>query len=206
MTRTERAFRVPRGTRTPLLAGLVRGTLLGAVALGATVACEDPGARPTTTVQATDSADQVLEGFSHWVTQDGIRRSEVQADTAYFYENTQLTQLRNVRVVFYDLNGKESSTLTSKTGTYRWQDGSMQANGKVVVISPDGRKLQTDTLKYDNATNTISTNTHFIMDRGSDHLEGQSFRSDPDFKNVVTDKPVGRAGDGLLLPGQEKSP
>jgi hypothetical protein len=104
------------------------------------------------------------------------------------------------------LNGKESSTLTSTTGTYRWQDGSMQANGKVVVISPDGRKLQTDTLKYDNATNTISTNTHFIMDRGTDHLEGQSFRSDPDFKNVVTDKPVGRAGDGLLLPGQEKSP
>jgi len=206
MTRTGLAFRVPRGTRTPLLAGLVRGTLLGAVVLGATVACEDPGARPTTTVQATDSADQVLEGFSHWVTQDGIRRSEVQADTAYFYENTQLTQLKNVRVVFYDLNGKESSTLTSKTGTYRWQDGSMQANGKVVVISPDGRKLQTDTLKYDNATNTISTNTHFIMDRGSDHLEGQSFRSDPDFKNVVTDKPVGRAGDGLLLPGQEKSP
>jgi LPS export ABC transporter protein LptC len=172
-----------------------------------TFACEDPGAKPVTTVQAIDSADQVLEGFSHWVTKDGIRRSEVQADTAFFYESTQVTQLRNVRVVFYDLSGKESSTLTARTGTYRWQDGSMQANGKVVVISPDGRKLQTDTLKYDNATNTISTNTHFIMDRGTDHLEGKSFRSDPDFKNVVTDKPVGRAGDGLLLPGQgEQSP
>jgi len=180
--------------------------LLAAAALLAALGCEDPGARPTTTVQATDSADQVLEGFSHWVTKDGIRRSEVQADTAYFYENTQVTQLRNVRVVFYDLTGKESSTLTAKTGTYRWQDGSMQANGKVVVVSPDGRKLQTDTLKYDNATNTISTNTHFIMDRGTDHLEGQSFRSDPDFKNVVTNKPVGRAGDGLLLPGQETPP
>jgi LPS export ABC transporter protein LptC len=170
------------------------------------LACEDPGARPVTTVQATDSADQVLEGFSHWVTKDGIRRSEVQADTAFFYENTQVTQLRNIRVVFYDLSGKESSTLTAKAGTYRWQDGSMQANGKVVVISPDGRKLQTDTLKYDNATNTISTNTHFVMDRGTDHLEGQSFRSDPDFKNVVTNKPVGRAGDGVLLPGQDSTP
>ncbi|HET8836077.1 MAG TPA: LPS export ABC transporter periplasmic protein LptC [Gemmatimonadales bacterium] len=179
--------------------------VLGAVVL--VLACEDPGAKPVTTVQATDSADQVLEGFSHWVTKDGIRRSEVQADTAYFYESSQVTQLRHVRVVFYDLNGKESSTLTAKAGTYRWQDGSMQANGKVVVISPDGRKLQTDTLKYDNATNTISTNTHFIMDRGTDHLEGESFRSDPDFKNVVTNKPVGRAGDGLLLPGQgDQSP
>jgi LPS export ABC transporter protein LptC len=178
-------------------------SLVVAAGLLAALGCEDPGARPTTTVQATDSADQVLEGFSHWVTKDGIRRSEVQADTAYFYENTQVTQLRNIRVVFYDITGKESSTLTAKTGTYRWQDGSMQANGKVVVVSPDGRKLQTDTLKYDNATNTISTNTHFIMDRGTDHLEGQSFRSDPDFKNVVTNKPVGRAGDGVLLPGQE---
>jgi LPS export ABC transporter protein LptC len=179
----------------------------GWVALAAAVlalACEDPGAKPVTTVQAIDSADQVLEGFSHWVTKDGIRRSEVQADTAYFYESTQVTQLRNVRVVFYDLSGKESSTLTARAGTYRWQDGSMQANGKVVVISPDGRKLQTDTLKFDNATNTISTNTHFVMDRGTDHLEGQSFRSDPDFKNVVTDKPVGRAGDGVLLPGQKE--
>ena len=182
---------------------LARAGLVAAAGLLAALGCEDPGARPTTTVQATDSADQVLEGFSHWVTKDGIRRSEVQADTAYFYESTQVTQLRNVRVVFYDLTGKESSTLTAKTGTYRWQDGSMQANGKVVVVSPDGRKLQTDTLKYDNATNTISTNTHFIMDRGTDHLEGQSFRSDPDFKNVVTNKPVGRAGDGVLLPGQE---
>jgi LPS export ABC transporter protein LptC len=179
------------------------GRLLAVAGLLAALACEDPGARPTTTVQATDSADQVLEGFSHWVTKDGIRRSEVQADTAYFYENTQVTQLRNIRVVFYDLTGKESSTLTAKSGTYRWQDGSMQANGKVVVVSPDGRKLQTDTLRYDNATNTISTNTHFVMDRGTDHLEGQSFRSDPDFKNVVTNKPVGRAGDGVLLPGQE---
>jgi LPS export ABC transporter protein LptC len=186
------------------------GTPAGWLALAGCVlvlACEDPGAKPVTTVQAVDSADQVLEGFSHWVTKDGIRRSEVQADTAFFYENTQVTQLKNVRVVFYDLNGKESSTLTAKAGTYRWQDGSMQANGTVVVISPDGRKLQTDTLKYDNATNTISTNTHFIMDRGTDHLEGDSFRSDPDFKNVVTNKPVGRAGDGVLLPGQgEPSP
>ncbi|MGN6391446.1 MAG: LPS export ABC transporter periplasmic protein LptC [Gemmatimonadales bacterium] len=175
---------------------------LALVAFGST-ACEDPGARPTTTVQSSDSADQVLEGFSHYVTKDGVRRSQVQADTAFFYENTQVTQLRKVRVIFYDLDGQESSTLTAKRGTYRWQDGSMEANGNVVVISPDGRKLATESLKYDNGTNTISTNVHFTFDRGTEHLEGNSFKSDPDFKNVVTDRPRGTAGDGMLLPGQE---
>lgn len=167
-------------------------------------ACEETGAKPTTTVAASDSADQILEGFSHYVTSDGIRRSRVEADTAFFYENTQVTQLKRIRVVFFDVRGEEGSTLTAKTGTYRWQDGSMEANGSVLVVAPDGRRLQTETLKYDNATNTISTNQHFSFDRDTEHLEGNSFRSDPDFKNVVTDRPRGVAGDGLLLPGQEQ--
>ena len=175
-------------------------TALLAVALAG---CEDTGARPTTTLQAVDSADQVLEGFSHYVTNQGVRRSRVEADTAFFYESTQITELRNVKVTFYDLQGEESSTLTGKRGTYRWQNGSMEAVGDVLVVSPDGRRLRSETLRYDNAGNTISTDRHFTFDRGTEHLEGNSFKSDPDFRNVVTDRPRGVAGDGLLLPGQE---
>ena len=158
--------------------------------------------KPTTTVQAADSADQILEGFSHYVTNEGILRSRVEADTAFFYEPTQVTELHKVKVVFFDVKGAESSTLTAKRGTYRWQDGSMQASGDVVVISPDGRRLATSALRYDNATNLILTDQHFTFDRGEEHLEGNSFRSDPDFKNVVTDRPRGVTGNGMLLPGQ----
>jgi LPS export ABC transporter protein LptC len=183
----------PRALAT--LTSLVLVTVLG---------CESTGARPTAIVQAADSADQVLEGFSHYVTNQGVRRSRVEADTAYFYEDTQITELRKVRVTFYDIKGAESSTLTSRTGTYRWQDGAMQADGNVVVISPDGRRLQTQTLKYDNATNTISTDKPFTFDDSTQHLKGNSFRSDPDFRNVVTDQPSGVAGKGMLLPGQAK--
>lgn len=166
------------------------------------VACEDSGVRPTTTVQAPDSADQVLEGFSHYVTNEGVLRSRVEADTAFFYEPTQVTELHKVKVVFYDVKGAESSTLTALRGTYRWQDGSMEARGNVVVVSPDGRRLATQLLRYDNATNLISTDRQFTFDRGAEHLEGNSFRSDPDFRNVVTDRPRGVTGDGMLLPGQ----
>ncbi|MBA3659481.1 MAG: LPS export ABC transporter periplasmic protein LptC [Gemmatimonadales bacterium] len=171
----------------------------GVAALGA---CEETGARPTTTITASDSADQLLEGFSHYVTTDGVRRSQVNADTAYFYEASQVTELRTIRVVFYDLRGAESSTLTAIRGTYRWQDGSMDAKGNVVVVSPDGRTLRTQALRYDNRANTISTDQPFTFDRAEEHLAGNSFRSDPDFKNVVTDKPRGVSGNGMLLPGQ----
>ena len=182
--------------------------LLAAVVAGAIVlsACEERGARPTETFQASDSADQVLEGFSHYVTTDGIRRSRVEADTAYFYEATQVTNLVRPKVTFYDLKGVESSTLTSASGVYRWQDGSMEANRNVVVVSPDGRRLRTERLRYDSKNNQISTDVHFTFDRGEEHLEGNSFRSDPDFRNVVTDRPRGVAGDGMLLPGQGTQP
>jgi LPS export ABC transporter protein LptC len=145
----------------------------------------------------------VLEGFSHYVTTDGVRRSRVEADTAFYYDPTQITELRNVKVVFFDIKGTEGSTLTAQRGTYRWQDGSMEATGDVRVVSPDGRRLTTQSLRYDNATNTIMTDKQFSFDRGGEHLEGKSFRSDPDFKNVVTDRPRGVSGEGLLLPGQK---
>lgn len=173
------------------------------IALSAlTASCEEAGVKPTSTVQAPDSADQVLEGFSHYVTNEGVRRSRVEADTAFFYEPTQITELHNIKVVFFDLKGAEGSTLTARRGTYRWQDGSMEADGNVVVVSPDGRRLTTETLRYDNATNTIMTDKPFSFDRGAEHLEGNSFRSDPDFRNVITDRPRGVSGEGLLLPGQ----
>ena len=196
----------PRGSRAcaPVPSRPCAFVAMTCLALVITAGCESTGARPTTTVQASDSADQVLEGFSHYVTNQGVRRSRVEADTAYFYEDTQITELRKVRVTFYDIKGAESSTLTSRTGTYRWQDGAMQADGNVVVVSPDGRRLATQTLKYDNATNTISTDKPFTFDDSTQHLKGNSFRSDPDFRNVVTDQPSGVAGKGILLPGQAK--
>jgi len=166
------------------------------------LACQDTGARPTTVVSAPDTADQVMEGFSHYVTSQGVRRSRVEADTAYFYEAAQSNDLRKVRVVFYNLEGAETSTLTAKRAHYRWQDGSMEAHDSVVVVSPDGRRLETETLRYDNATNTIWTDKPFRFQQGTTYLEGNSFRSDPDFRNVVTDKPRGAVGEGVALPGQ----
>jgi LPS export ABC transporter protein LptC len=165
--------------------------------------CESGGARPTATVQAADTADQVLEGFSHYVTADGIRKSRVEADTAYFYEATQLALLRKLRATFYDAKGAESSHLTADHGTYRWQDGSMEAEGSVIVTSTDGRRLQSQTLKFDPKKNQISTDQAFRFEHDNEFIQGTSFSSDPDFKNVVTNRPHGVAGKGVLLPGQQ---
>lgn len=188
-----------RPVRRARAARLALGLALAAGMAG----CGTGGARPTATVQAADTADQVIEGFSHFVTADGIRKSRVEADTAYFFEGPQLALLRHLRATFYDPKGAESSRLSADRGTYRWQDGSMDAQGNVVVVATDGRRLTAQTLKFDPKKNEISTDQSFRFEHGSEFIRGTGFSSDPDFKNVVTDRPHGVAGKGVLLPGQK---
>ena len=165
-------------------------------------ACTEPGVRPTNTVQAADSADQILFKIQHYVTQDGVKRSLVEADTAYMYEPSQTAELRGVRVTFYNNIGAESSELTAREGTYLWQTGEMVARRDVVGTTPDARRLRTSVLRYEPHSQKISSDQFFTFDRGSDHLEGEGFTSDTDFRNVIVQRPRGAEGGGRLLPGQ----
>lgn len=170
-------------------------------------ACKDDAIRPPLTVTAADSADQVLEGMEHLITADGVKRTRVIADTAYLYEATQLARLKKVKTTFYDANGLETSTVTSDSGIYQMRDGSMSAWGDVVATTPDGRRLTSEELKYEANSKRISSDKPFVYDRADQHLEGNGFTSDPDFRNVVTKQPrggqrPGATGGGAVLPGQ----
>ncbi|PYO27176.1 MAG: LPS export ABC transporter periplasmic protein LptC [Gemmatimonadetes bacterium] len=171
--------------------------LLCAVVLSA---C-DTGIKPTATISAADSADQVLLSMSHYVTNDGIQRAHVRADTAYFYSPSQTAELRNVHITFYDTRGAQTSTLTSREGTYHWRSGDMEARGNVVVVRIDGATLRTEVLHYSQARSQVSSDRPFVFDEPTRHIEGQGFTSDPDFKVVTATRPTGRAG-SFTLPNQ----
>lgn len=176
-------------------------TVVGLTLLSA--ACNGGGARPTAVVTEADTADQVLEKVRHHITVDGVRKSLVEADTAYYYEGSQSFELRAVKVSFFAADGSPTSVLNAREGTYRVANGSMEGRGAVVVRSADGnRTLRTELLQYDPAKNEISTNQHYTYDEGGNHLEGNGFRSDPNFQKVQTEQPRGRAAEGVLLPGQ----
>jgi LPS export ABC transporter protein LptC len=174
---------------------------LAGVALGA--ACNDIGARPGVVVAAADTADQTLFKVRHYITRDGVQKSLVEADTAYYYESSQSFELRVVTVTFYDAEGAPTSTLTADEGTYQTMTGAMEGRGKVVVRSADGlRTLRSDKLNYDPGKNEISTDQPYMYDQGGNHLEGNGFTSDPNFQRMTTTNPRGRAAEGVVLPGQ----
>ena len=170
---------------------------MGGVVVGA---C-DTGIKPTATIAAPDSADQVLVSMSHYVTEAGIQRSQVRADTAYFYTPAQRAELRNVHITFYDPRGAPTSTLTSRQGTYHWRSGDMEARGNVVVVRTDGATLRTEVIRYSQARNQVSSDLAFVFDEPTRHIKGKGFTADPDFK-VVTANRVSGEGGKFTLPNQ----
>ncbi|HRZ10596.1 MAG TPA: hypothetical protein P5319_11975, partial [Gemmatimonadales bacterium] len=79
------------------------GVIVAAVAFAA--GCNETGARPGVLATAADTADQTLIKVRHYITRDGVQKSLVEADTAYYYEGSQSFELRVVTVTFYDADG-----------------------------------------------------------------------------------------------------
>jgi LPS export ABC transporter protein LptC len=179
-------------------AGFSLSITIGLLLLGA---CKS-GTPVTATQAVLDSADQVLLGMSHYVTDEGVLRARVRADTAYFFSNTQRAELRNVHVTFYDITGRPTSTLTSKEGTHHWRTGDMEARGNVVVVrDKDGGTMRTEVMEYNQMKNEVSSDSDFIFDAPDRHIEGRGFTSDPEFKKITAKGPRGTGGQ-FLLPNQ----
>lgn len=175
--------------------------MIGLLLVLAPVACKT-GTPVTATQAALDSADQVLIGMSHYVTDAGVLRARVRADTAFFFSGTQRAELRNVHVTFYDATGKATSTLTSREATHHWRTEDMEARGNVVVVrEKDGATMRTEVMYYNQVRNEVSSDKSFVWDEPGRHVEGDGFTSDPEFKKITAKRPHGTGGQ-FLLPNQ----
>jgi LPS export ABC transporter protein LptC len=149
-----------------------------------------------------DSVDQVAYGFMNHYTVDGVERVQLEADSAYHFDDAETWELFNLRVQFRSPQGALRSTLTSLRGTYNRQRGNMEARDSVVAVTPDQRRLTTCMIQYVADTDQITGPCAFVFDAPNEHLEGESFTADPDFRNVTAVAPSsGTVRDPNALPG-----
>ena len=158
--------------------------MVAVAAIGAS-ACQDTGATPPVAARASpDTADQTLFGVRLVMADHGVQRALMEADTGFTYEDNSRFELRVVRSTFYTETGLKDATLTSKQGTYNVRSGNMEARGNVVVISEDGRRLDTPQLRYDPGRNEISGDSAFVLTRPEDELSGTGFITDPNLTRI----------------------
>jgi LPS export ABC transporter protein LptC len=161
-----------------------RTLLLGAFALAA-VACRDdqktapPIVAPSPEAAMLDSADQVAFGVRYGLTDAGVKRGELFADTAYIFDETTRFEFRKVRVEFNTAQGVKDGTLTAKRGLYSTRYGMLEGYGDVVLVTTDGKKLTSQELKYNQATNQITTDSAFVAEDGNRIQRGVGLVTDP---------------------------
>lgn len=163
----------------------MRFVLVSGLAVVAVVACSSKKQPPVAAHSPlADSADQVMYGARFNLTDQGLQRVQLQADTAYFFEDNTRIELENVHATFFTAAGAKNAVLTSNRGRFNSRTNNMVARKKVVVVSEDGRRLTTPELTYNQQTNQISSDSAFVMTEPNRRLEGVGFRSDPDMKNI----------------------
>jgi LPS export ABC transporter protein LptC len=152
--------------------------------------------QPPVTGDATlaDSADQVLFDVRYMLTQSGIKRGQLFADTMFVFGDQSRFLLRRVRANFNTETGVANGTLRGDRGTYDMRTQILEGYGNVVVTSTDGRKLTSNHLKYTQSRNEISSDSAYTMVRGADVQRGIGFISDPNLNEFRCLRSCGGSG------------
>ena len=149
-----------------------------------------------------DTADQIMFGISSLLNDKGLLKAQLQADTAFYFDDNSRIELRNIRVTFHDKAGVRTSVLTAREGTYNTRLQMTEARKNVVVVSEDGRRLTTQQLRYLQGADQISSDSAFVLTEPTRRLEGIGFVSDPDMNNIRVHKVIGGQGGTIPLPGR----
>ena len=181
-----------------------RGMVVGlgiAVLLGAACGRGDDRISAAVSGGLLDSADQVAFGFRTLVTDGGLLRAEVFADTALFQnQNTKIVLLR-VSGDFFWATGAKAATATAVRGTFDTRSSTLEAFGDVVVTSVDGRVLRTPYIRYDRSSNLVYSDSAFVLtEPGEREMRGIGFRTDPNLSAIEVQRIRSGKGGTFTLP------
>jgi LPS export ABC transporter protein LptC len=169
-------------------------------------ACKDT-ARSTAPKVATtaDSADQVFYKLRTLLTDRGVMRAELLADTGYAFDENTRYELRVVSTTFFSNDGSKNGTLTARRGTYNTRANVMEARQNVIITGVDGKRLTSPMVRFEQFRNLIVSDSPFVLLEGERRLEGIGFESDPQMLNVKVRQLSRATGASIILPSTKGS-
>jgi LPS export ABC transporter protein LptC len=173
------------------------------VAIGVAAGCSRSASAPPVGVRDSlaDSAEQVMLNVRSLLTDHGIQRGEMFADSVYIFDENTRFELRKVRATFNTSAGVKDGTMTANRGRYNLRQQILEGFGNVVITTNDGKRLTSPQVRYNQLANEVSSDTNFTMVEPGRTLSGIGFRSDPQLTHVrVLRAPRGQGS--FTLPGQ----
>lgn len=177
--------------------------LFGLMAVVASAACNQKGATPPVRTANTmaDSAEQVMLGVRFLLTDRGVQRGEMFADTAYIFDDQTRIELRKVRGTFNTTTGTKDGVLSADRGRYNQREQRLEGFGNVVIVTTEGKRLTSPHIRYLQSINEVSSDSAFTLVEPGRSLSGIGFRADPQLTRVQVLK-AGSGRGSLTLPAQ----
>jgi LPS export ABC transporter protein LptC len=134
--------------------------------------------------------DQVIENSTITFSEEGIRSAVIWAKYVEVYEKLDLKKAKQVRVDFYDKDGKHTSVLVADSGMIQERKRKFEALGNVVVTTDEGIKLQTETLRWDPEKAKIVTDDFVTITKDQNVITGYGLETDQQLKHFIIKKQV----------------
>lgn len=150
----------------------------------ATAAC---GPSPAASVgEIAADASQVTYELNLKITEEGVLKADLLADTATTPIGETRTQLKGVRLTFFN-PGQAPGKLTSKSGEYDQASGLMIARENVVLVTPGEKGMRTiksEELHWDQKGDRVWSEKETSIEENGQTLVTQGFTSNSRFTQV----------------------
>jgi LPS export ABC transporter protein LptC len=168
----------------------------------AAAACSSKGTAPPVHGGSSmaDSAEQVMVNVRTLLTDHGVQRGEMFADSAYVFDENTRFELRKVRATFNTTTGVKDGTMVGDRGRYNTQQQILEGFGHVVITTNDGKRLTSPHVRYNQLANEVSSDSAFTLVQPQRTVSGVGFRSDPQLNHFQILKAAKGQG-SFTLPG-----
>mgnify|MGYP001814502504 CR=1 FL=1 len=173
----------PNMSRSRLTAALAVFLLLP---LGGMSGCGDSGdPAPTASPTARSARVPEQEFFDYRLIESaaGVRQWVLQSEKMLKFSGEEEVELVTIHMDFFKQGG-HFSVLTADSGKANLETKNIHTWGNVVVVTDDGRKLETEELFFNNETELIHNDVFNRFTRDGDVLTGIGLEATPDLEYI----------------------
>lgn len=137
--------------------------------------------------EAPPIPEQALEKFTVTETENGRPHWVLEAASAQIVEAEKKALLQQPRIKFYE-NGSYVSTLVAEKGRINTDSYDIWGEGKCVLDTSKGERLETSNLHYRSDIKKIVTDENVTLTRPKEIIYGKGFEATPNLENIVIKK------------------
>ncbi|MCP4581162.1 MAG: LPS export ABC transporter periplasmic protein LptC [candidate division Zixibacteria bacterium] len=154
------------------------------IATMAFLACTEPEP-PQQNVADENYPDSRLDDATIVFTKDGKQNITIEAEHIDRWVREDSTEADTIKVLFFDDQGGQKSTLTANRGLIREKSEKVAMFGNVVAINEDSTVLKTESLFWDPETGLITTDDYVEIEKtDGDLLTGYGLKADRNLQEL----------------------